>query len=374
MNSLALLSLSEVKSHLLAGRPIIDVRAPIEFESGSLPGSTNLPIMNNEERAEVGTVYKQQGQEKAILRGHALVSGAVKAERLAAWSQFIADHPQTIVTCFRGGLRSKITQAWLAEAGVQVPRIEGGYKKIRQLLMQVTTDFSVSSESRMLVVSGATGSGKTLLLRSLLGHLSVCDLEKFANHRGSAFGGYKAGQPSQINFENQLGLCLLGFQGLDSKSPVLVEDESRLIGRNVQPPQFFELLRRSPLVLIEEGLPERVQVTYEDYILNSSMATGTNSEALEVFSTYKKSLERITKKLGGLRTQEVMGDLERAEKEFIDHRGLEINKVWIEKLLAWYYDPMYLGSLNARSPEIRFRGTRADCREYLLSQLSSISA
>jgi len=365
MTSLPLISVSGVENHLLAGLPIIDVRAPVEFADGSLPGSVNLPIMNNEERALVGTCYKQKGQEAAIKLGHSLVGGEVKASRVRAWSEYLRENPQSLLACFRGGLRSKIAQQWLAEAGLEVVRIEGGYKKIRQHLVESTIKFS-SDRHPLLVISGATGSGKTLLLRSLASHRPVCDLEKWAHHRGSAFGGYPSGQPPQINFENQLALDLIRAQNSNIERPLLIEDESRLIGRNVQPPTLFEHLRASPVVLIEESLESRVQVTFEDYILQSPIARGSVSDGIETFAAYKKSLEKITKKLGGLRAQEVMSDIKSAEQAFVEKKDLEPSKVWIQKLLAWYYDPMYLGSLESRSPQILFRGTREQCREFLL--------
>lgn len=362
---------AEILKCILAETPIIDVRAPVEFNEGALPGAINLPIMNDEERAQVGTTYKKLGQEAAIKLGHELVSGSVKGARVQSWRDFVARHPETILTCYRGGLRSKISQQWLQETGVEIPRINGGYKKARQLLLQATEDFC--QQRKLLVISGATGSGKTLLLRSLGGHRQICDLEALANHRGSAFGGYLNGQPKQSNFDNALGKCFLGFlSGVERHTTecpaILIEDESRLIGRSVQPDCLFNLLRSSPVILIEESVSERVEVTYADYILGSKMATGTREEALMIFDLYQSSLLRISKKLGGLRYAEVKGDIDLARQGFLQNLDLLPNKVWIEKLLVWYYDPMYLGSLQKRQPEIIFRGSRKDCFRFLLDQ------
>ena len=109
--------------------PLLDVRAPIEFQQGAFPHAVNLPLMNNEDREAIGICYKQSGQTAAIALGQQRVAGEIKQQRIQAWVDFIAQHPQAVLYCFRGGLRSKITQQWIYEAtGKIIPRIAGGYK------------------------------------------------------------------------------------------------------------------------------------------------------------------------------------------------------------------------------------------------------
>jgi tRNA 2-selenouridine synthase len=110
----------------------IDVRAPIEFSQGAIPGSVNIPLLNDKERAIVGTCYKQNGQAAAIKLGHKIVSGENKSLKINQWKDFLIQNPKTIITCFRGGLRSQTTQIFLKEIGFEVLRLDGGYKKIRQ--------------------------------------------------------------------------------------------------------------------------------------------------------------------------------------------------------------------------------------------------
>jgi tRNA 2-selenouridine synthase len=124
------------KSLFFEDTPLIDVRAPVEFATGSLPNSVNLPILNDEERALIGTTYKTQGRETAIQLGHQLISGDVKEQRLQAWRSYIDLHPHAVIYCFRGGLRSQITQQWLKEAGIQRPLITGGYKAVRSFIIE----------------------------------------------------------------------------------------------------------------------------------------------------------------------------------------------------------------------------------------------
>ncbi|MBC7370956.1 MAG: tRNA 2-selenouridine(34) synthase MnmH, partial [Bdellovibrionaceae bacterium] len=172
----------------LTGTPLIDVRAEVEFTQGSLPNSVNFPIMNNEERAKVGTAYKVSGRETAMALGHQLVSGAVKTARIEAWLQQIRLHPNAILYCFRGGLRSQITQQWLKEAGVDRPLIVGGYKKARQFLRDSIDQ--ASAERELLILSGPTGSAKTRIIDSARKFYPAVDLEAIARHRGSAFGAW----------------------------------------------------------------------------------------------------------------------------------------------------------------------------------------
>src|SRR6056297_1273296 len=121
-------------SLLREGRVLIDVRAPVEFAQGALPGAVNLPLMDDEERHLVGIEYKEGGQDAAIALGERLVNGGRKAARVAAWQRLLAAHPDAILYCFRGGLRSQVAQQWLADAGSLRPRIRGGWKAMRQAL------------------------------------------------------------------------------------------------------------------------------------------------------------------------------------------------------------------------------------------------
>ena len=368
----------------------VDVRAPVEFESGAVPGAMNLPILDNTQRAEVGTVYKNQSQDAAVVLGHQLVSGSDKELKIQNWKSFYKDNPQAFIYCFRGGLRSQTAQKWLHEEGIQIPRLQGGYKNIRTQMLQFIPLLVQKTDA--LVISGATGAGKTKLLRSRELATKVVDLEKIANHRGSAFGGYTNPQPSQAQFENdlvsewlRLGLnqkaygfdkdLVAAVQVLGQRSfKLLFEDESRLIGLNALPNEIFNLLRGSPIVWIEDSLEVRVENTYEDYILNSDLGLyfdcevkdlGAVEKCTKVFEKYYSSLIKISKKLGSLQTALIMKKMIQSEKDFFEKKRLDSNKEWIRDLLLHYYDPMYLGSLDQRSPKVLFKGTWQEVKTYL---------
>ncbi len=335
---------------------IIDVRAPVEFAAGSIPASYNHPIMNDQERAEVGTAYKLHGQQHAIELGHKLVQGPIKEERVQAWIQeYQKDPSQTIVTCFRGGLRSQITQIWLREKGIDVLRVAGGYKKTRQLLIEKIEEFCKSHQ--LIVLTGKTGVGKTQLLSQIQSR-PLLDLEALAKHRGSAFGGYSEPQPSQINFENSLAVAMGKLSLQSFTGSILVEDESRLIGRCVLPDNFFALLRESPVIVLEESLEVRVNNTFQEYVV-APIADPT------LFPKLQENLAKIKNKLGGLRYSEISADLKTAEQNYNEHRDLEPSKVWIEKLITWYYDPMYESSFQKRNPRVLSKGNR----QHILQEL-----
>lgn len=360
MKKLSYLNSQELKNLFLNKIPLIDVRAPVEFAQGHLPGAVNLPILNDEERALIGITYKKEGQEAAVQLGYKLVSGDVKNSRLQKWLQFINQNPETVIYCFRGGLRSKITQKWLQEAGVARPLIQGGYKRVRNFLIDEVHQFA--NKSSLLILSGTTGSGKTSFLNEVKSFYPVLDLEALACHRGSAFGAISLSQPSQINFENQIAVSLLSVQ--ESPKKFLVEDESRLIGSCAVPQSFFIKMRQSPVIWIEETLENRVENIFRDYIREPMFAKET-AKVLDIFKRYKVSTSKISKKLGGLRTQELLGLISHSEQEFLMSQDLSSNKIWIEKLLIYYYDPMYLSSLDRRQVKVLFKGSRADCAEFL---------
>jgi tRNA 2-selenouridine synthase len=224
-------------------RLLIDVRAPVEFAQGALPGAVNLPLMDDEERRLVGIEYKQRGQQAAIELGQRLVGSGIKRTRVTAWLAALEAHPDAIVYCFRGGLRSQIAQQWIAEAGITRPRIRGGWKAMRQALC---ARIDAAADQPLLVVGGLTGCAKTALIQALDNGL---DLEGCARHKGSAFGRHPLPAPSQIDFEHALGLRLLALPG-----PLVVEDESRHIGAANIPLTLWRVMEQAPRLRVEMSL------------------------------------------------------------------------------------------------------------------------
>jgi tRNA 2-selenouridine synthase len=374
----------ELKNLFLNSTPLIDVRAPVEFSQGHLPGAVNLPILNDQEREIIGTIYKKQGSVQAVKAGYEMVSGNIKEQRLHFWSEYIHLNPDSVLYCFRGGQRSQITQKWLADAGINTPIISGGFKRARNFLIDELQ--RLSKELKFILISGPTGSGKTSLLKLLnqkkseLSAVATVDLEKLANHKGSAFGGPTHLQPSQVLFENNLTVELLKIENnyfthnvklkrdcLDSKL-VFFEDESRMIGRCAIPRCLFEALRASQVIWIDEKIEVRIENIFKDYILDTAIGK-FEPEAEILFRRYIESIESISRKLGGLRAQELITDIKNSIDDF-KKEELISNKVWIEKLLIWYYDPMYLGSLDRRQVSVLHKGSFNSCVEYIM-KLSS---
>jgi tRNA 2-selenouridine synthase len=369
----------------LIDTPMFDTRAPIEFKKGAFPHVKSLPLMTDIERAKVGTSYKRDGQEAAIKLGHRLVSGATKDERMALWLEFAKKNPNGYLYCFRGGLRSHTTQAWLAEAGCDYPLVKGGYKAMRRFLinrLESICDYAADPQrkEKFYIVAGQTGAAKTDLL---LKFDNAIDLEGLANHRGSAFGKRAAGQPSQIDFENNLSIALLRQHHKAPNSPILLEDESHLIGRSALPTKFRSVMHESPMVVVEADLESRVEHSFSNYILQklaeweafsaddskiiSLEGKPYNGEmtAFELFSEeLKKSMFNIRKRLGGVRYQELTVMLDDALEA---HKAGDnsLHRQWIRVLLSEYYDPQYDYLLEQRKERIVFRGNAAEVEAYL---------
>jgi len=336
--------------------PMMDMRAPAEFARGAFPSALSLPLMNDEERAQVGTCYKQRGQQAAIELGHALVSGELKAARLARWADFARRHPLGYLYCFRGGLRSQTVQQWLREIGIDYPLVIGGYKAMRRFLLD-ELERSLAA-APFVLVSGKTGSGKTRVIARLAHAL---DLEGLANHRGSSFGQMLSPQPSQIDFENALSIALLRL--LDKRPPrIFIEDEGRLIGRLTLPEALREKMRVAPMAVVEEDLEHRIDVVLEDYVvdLGRRYALRFGEEGPQMHcEKLQADLARLRSRLGGLLQQEVSALVAAAfEREWRDG-DLAGHRQWIAVLLENYYDPMYEYQLSRRAGECLFRG---DCQ------------
>jgi len=353
----------DYRSLFLGDLPLIDTRAPVEFEHGAFPSAVNLPLMTDDERAQVGTCYKAQGQKAAIALGHQLVNGAIKQERVEQWLSFARQHPDGYLYCFRGGLRSQICQHWLAEAGLHYPRVVGGYKAMRRFLLLELERYC--TQGSLIILAGHTGAAKTELLK----HVSMAvDLEHHANHRGSAFGKRPDGQPAQIDFENAVIIDMLKKCHQAPGLPVVLEDESRLIGRCSLPPVLRDAMAKAPVVLLEADLESRTEHSWENYILRKSTEWLEVAGAEQGFDCFvedlREALSRIRKRLGGERYAEIGRMLEDA----IDaHRRGDASqhKLWIRRLLEDYYDPMYQWQWQRHDSRVMFRGNFTDVLNYL---------
>ncbi|MBW8185123.1 tRNA 2-selenouridine(34) synthase MnmH [Shewanella nanhaiensis] len=348
---------------MLSGHPLIDVRAPIEFDKGAFPSSSNFPLMQDSERQRIGTCYKEQGQDAAIALGHSLVNGKVKQQRVDAWLAFIKQHPDAYLYCFRGGLRSQLSQQWIKEAGVDIPYVEGGYKAMRQYLIEVIDN--APAKQPMFILSGITGSGKTdfLLQRS-----EAVDLEGYAHHRGSSFGRYHEGQPTQINFENQLAAALLKHQEREEQC-LLVEDESFLIGRSAIPKAFYEGMQSADILVLEEPEETRLTRLLNEYVhkMHSGYVERLGKEAgFTAFSEYlSQSITSIKKRLGGQLHDEFQTIISKALNIQLQQNDTQGHLEWISLLLTRYYDPMYQYQLEQKQERVIFKGSHQAMHEWL---------
>ncbi len=342
--------------------PLLDVRAPVEFARGSFPNAHNLPLLNDEEREAVGIRYRQQGRDAAVALGHELIPDEEKEKRLQAWLQFARSKPDMVLYCYRGGLRSTICQQWLTQAGIEVPRIAGGFKALRRYL--IDTMELLAQKANMLIVAGKTGCGKTHFINSVPNSL---DLEACANHRGSAFGRSVQPQPTQIDFENRLASSLLHLDWLEQQRIVL-EDESRAIGSLSIPQSFHQRMSDSPLALIEESVQQRVDTIHLDYIQSNYLEFQEQfpEQADELFAqSLRDSLARIERRLGGENFSLIQKLLNGALETQFRQGGIDDHRLWIEALLTHYYDPMYDFQLAKKSDRIVFRGDKQEMRNWI---------
>jgi tRNA 2-selenouridine synthase len=351
--------------------PMIDTRAPVEFEQGAFPSSTSLPLMSDDERAQVGTCYKQQGQQAAIELGHQLVSGELKQQRLQAWTDFARQHPEGYIYCFRGGLRSHTARQWMHEAGIDYPLIQGGYKAMRRFLIEVIEQQAI--ERPLLILSGRTGTGKTRVIDRVI---ESVDLEGLANHRGSSFGRRVTPQPSQIDFENALAIRLLKLKH-SCPGPLMLEDESRLIGRLSIPLELHTTMGQAPIVVLEESMALRVAQVKADYVdaLSAEYVDHHGpEEGLHAYAGYMlESLHRVRKRLGMERTGEIRELMQQALNYQLESGDTGQHDAWIERMLSQYYDPMYDYQLSTKQQRVLFRGNQVEVRDWFADYRTSYS-
>ncbi|MDO8367837.1 MAG: tRNA 2-selenouridine(34) synthase MnmH [Saprospiraceae bacterium] len=303
-------------------RVILDVRSPSEYAQGHIPEALSFPLFSDEERAAVGTTYKQVGKEEAMELGLRFVGP--KMEQFVKQAKLLAPNRQLAVHCWRGGQRSG-SMAWLfRQAGFDVVTLEGGYKAYRHHVLESLSE----TDLKLVVLGGRTGSGKTKILHALRGlGEQIIDLEGLAHHKGSAFGFIgEAPQPTVEQFENDL------FENIVPLNPtrrVWVENESRSIGRIYIPDGFWSKMKIVPLVII--GIPDeaRIENLLADYVL---------TDRAELVTAFQK----IATKLGGLQLKTALESLEAGDFAAAAHIALA------------YYDKTYQYGLDSSiSPDVR---------------------
>jgi len=385
-------SVDDLASLFINDTPLLDVRAPVEFKQGAFPNAINIPLMTDAEREAVGIEYKEQGQDAAILLGAELVTSEAQAERKKLWAEFFEnsasrgtvestlehsdDDPKGeiesskkgggVLYCFRGGLRSQISQQWVFdETEIDYPRVEGGYKAMRRFL--IDTIERISKEISIIILGGRTGSGKTRLLKQLDNSI---DLEGLANHRGSAFGPTATPQPTQINFENALAIELLKKEAAGHKM-LVIEDEGRNVGSVGVPTCLYEAMQNSPLVMLEVSEEDRNKVSIDEYILDTQKSFdevyGEEQGEIELSKHLLGSLDKIKKRLGGVRYEQARQQMQEA----IDTRKVTGSTTGfvpvVNDLLVEYYDPMYDYQSANKQHRVSFRGGFDEALDYLRS-------
>lgn len=240
--------------------PVVDVRSPGEFMHGHIPGAHSIPLFDNSERAEIGTIYKQIGKKEAVDKGYELVEPKLKSFFSEVKNKTgVEPQKEILVHCWRGGMRSTYFANLLNSYGYKTYTLIKGYKAYRTFVLN-----SFKNNFRLLVIGGETGSGKTEILNNLPKHgQQIIDLEKMANHKGSAFGALGENpQPTQEQFENNL---FRSFSRIDSAKPVWIEDESRNIGRCQLPPALWEQMKTAPILRINMPKELRIKRLITDY-------------------------------------------------------------------------------------------------------------
>ena len=352
----------DFRSIVLHDIPLLDVRAPVEFLKGAFLHTTNIPILDDKERHLVGTRYKEQGNEEAVKLAEKLIQNEGKEKRVALWKAYIKEHENAMLYCFRGGQRSGIAQSWLAENKIVITRLKGGYKAFRNFLMEES--LKITQKHKTIILGGRTGSGKTILLSDIKESI---DLEGIANHRGSSFGPLTSAQPSQINFENSLAYALIHFEAKDFKY-LVVEHESNNIGRSFIPKPLYTNLMDGELILLETPIEERVEITLYEYVTLALQKYSQKFEQNSVDEWAKdvhNNLAKIKKRSGSELYIELKNIFQEALNTFLVTKEVDIFKIFIQKLLEDYYDPMYDYQIEKTKIPIIFRGNSNEVLDFL---------
>lgn len=321
---------------------IIDVRSPGEFARDHIPGAINLPVLDDAQRAEVGTVFVQQSKFLARRIGAAYVAHNIAGHLRTA----LADREgsfRPLVYCWRGGQRSAAMVTVMEQVGWPVTRLDGGYQTWRRRVVAELYDRDAPADAtlKVILLDGYTGSGKTGILR-VLPHegIQTLDLEALARHRGSLFGATPVAQPGQKLFESRIVDAL---DRLDLSRPIVVEAESSRIGRLTLPPALWTAMKAAPR--IEVAVPLEARVTH---VLHEYQAIGANVEALEA-ALRRLPRHHSRETLAGWITAARQGRLSDL----------------VADLMLQHYDPAYRRGSQGRPPAVARVALNGTCERDL---------
>lgn len=303
----------------------VDVRSPGEFAEACIPGAVNIPIFTNEERKEVGTLYKQQGPEDAKWRAMEIVSPKLPFI-LGSIKKIKQENKQPVLYCWRGGMRSGSIASFLELSGIESIRLSGGYRAYRQYILD---QMPTIIPNQAIVLHGMTGTGKTEILVELQKKgYPILDLEGIAAHRGSLFGsiGFTQDGHNQKVFDS---LLFESLQKLKKSSYFIVEAESRRIGKVGQPDELYERKLAGINIYIQASIETRVERIYKEYVETNVHKAWFHETILEKVELLKKRLKN--------------DEIYRLLVESTTHK--QYQKV-IRLLLEYYYDPRYSYKLN----------------------------
>jgi len=340
--------------HFLTQHPdalIVDVRSPGEYEKGHIPKSVNIPLFENDERAEVGITFKQHGKLHAVKEG-LKIAGPKMSSILDCLEKQMSEksHKRIRIYCWRGGMRSASMALLFETAGYECQLLESGYKSYRNLMNDIFEELEI------ILLAGETGSGKTEILKELRNSgEQVVDLEALANHKGSVFGGMgEKTQPTNEHFQN---LVIQEFLSLDPSKRVFLEDESSHIGKVSLPDMLWKKMKTCPLIYVQVPLEDRISQLVCDY---GSM----NKEELSL------CISKIEKKLGGQNVKKTV--------EYLNKGDLSSTA----RILLHYYDKSYRFLLNRKRENIIGKinisdssplALSAEIRKFLMSEQNLVS-
>lgn len=312
-------------SSLTEGDQVIDVRTPEEFMENSLPKAVNIPIFDNYERSVIGTMYKQIGRDEAVRQGFDFITPKL-SELIESFRPY--EGQRIVISCARGGMRSRAVANLLQQVGFEVAQLQGGYKDYRHAVMETVVNYAPP----MIVLHGMTGVGKTRLIEKL--HPAI-DLEGMAHHRSSLFGALDRDPHNQKTFESL-------FYHKIIEGPFdypFVEGESRKIGEVFMSSKFAAAMKKGRMVLVTASLETRIQRIIEDYPMDDPEV---REKAAEVIRTLRQ-------RLGGTLVEHLCGLLQKDNLTDFVHI-----------LLTEYYDKRYGNSMKSYDYDMEISSENVD--------------